>query len=407
MEGSTRHLWDQPLTALLIAPDRALARQLTAAVQETRAFQLLADMKSYPPPNTLEIRLRQIKPDVILLDVSTSLDGALELIRFASSLRPITPIIAFHHTRDSATVITALRAGASEFLYAPFDAGSQRDAVSRIRRLRHAEPDTPPELGKVVVFSAAKPGAGSSTLALHTAHAIRKRTSRRVLLIDFDLQSGSISFYLKLQPHHSVLDALAKVDRLDAVLWGSLVESRGGIDVLPAPETPFSQPVEQPRFNDLIEYARRAYDWIVLDTPTIFHRTSLLSVSESDQALIVSTADLASLHMARRAVTALKQLGFSRDRYQIVVNRLDRKSSLAAGDLSRLFDCPVPACIPNDYFTLHRLISLGEPLLPDCDLGRSINSLAAHIAGAADTAKTAVSQPESRLAPARTLEERA
>lgn len=406
MEG-TRQLGDQPLTALLVAPDRALARQLTAAVQETRAFQLLADMKSYPPPNTLEIRLRQIRPDVILLDVSTSLDIALELIRFASSLRPITPIIAFHHTRDSATVITALRAGASEFLYAPFDAGSQREAISRIRRLHHPEPDTPAELGKVVVFSAAKPGSGSSTLALHTAHAIRKRTSRRVLLVDFDLQSGSISFYLKLQPRYSVLDALAKVDRLDAVLWGSLVESRGGMDILPAPETPFCHPVEQPRFNDLIEYARRAYDWIILDTPTIFHRSSLLSVSESDQTLIVSTADLASLHMARRAVTVLKQLGFSRDRYRIVVNRLDRKSSLAASDLSRLFDCPVPACIPNDYFTLHRLISLGEPLLPDSDLGRAITALATHIAGAAETAKATVSQPESRLAPARTLEERA
>jgi pilus assembly protein CpaE len=406
MQGN-RQYREQPLTALLIAPDRTLAQQLAAALHETRAFQVLADLKTYPPRNTLEIRLRQLRPDVVLIDVASRFEEAAELIRVASLWRPPTPIVALHRNNDSAVVIAALRSGASEFLYAPFDPVSQRDAATRIRRLRQSDGDTPAELGKVVVFSAAKPGAGSSTLATHTAHAIRKQTGQRVLLMDFDLLGGAIGFYLKLQASYSVVDALAQVDQLDAGLWAALTQSSAGVDVLPAPETPYGDPVEQPRLNDLLEYSRRLYDWVIIDTPTIFHRTSLLSVSESDQTFLVSTTDLASLHLARRAISVLQQLGFSRDRYQIVINRMDRRNSLAGADLNRIFNCPVPACIPNDYFTLHRVISLGDPMMPDCDLGRAIANLATHVSGAGDPQRVGMAGTETRITAARTLEERA
>jgi hypothetical protein len=43
----------------------------------------------------------------------------------------------------------------------------------------------------------------------------------------------------------------------------------------------------------------------------------------------------------------------------------------------------VQASFPNDYFSLHRVITLGRPLANDCELGKSIESLAAKIAGAA------------------------
>jgi len=406
MQGN-RPYREQPLTALLIAPDRSLAQQLATALQETRAFQVLADLKTYPPRNTLEIRLRQLRPDVVLIDVASHFDEAAELIRFSSQWRPTTPIVALHRGNDSETVIKALRSGASEFLYAPFDPVSQRDAASRIRRLRQCDADTPAELGKVIVFSATKPGGGSSTLATHTAHAIRKQTGQRVLLMDFDLLAGAIGFYLKLQNSYSVVDALAQVDRLDAGLWAALTQNSSGIDVLPAPEIPYGEPIEQPRLNDLIEYTRRLYDWVIIDTPPVFHRTSLLSVSESDQTFLVSTTDLASLHLARRAISVLQQLGFARDRYQVIINRLDRRSSLAGADLNRIFDCPVPACIPNDYFTLHRVISLGEPIMPDCELGCAIANLAAHVSGGGDTRRAGPANVETRITVAPALEERA
>src|SRR3954462_1157788 len=79
---------ESQITALLIAPNRDLAQQFTATMSETHAFQILADLKSYPPPQTLEIRARQLKPDVVLLDLASDLAAATELIRFIVGLNP-------------------------------------------------------------------------------------------------------------------------------------------------------------------------------------------------------------------------------------------------------------------------------------------------------------------------------
>ncbi len=61
------------IAALLIAPDRALAQEFLATLPQTRAFQILADLKSYPPQQTLEMRIKQLKPNIVLLDLSTDL----------------------------------------------------------------------------------------------------------------------------------------------------------------------------------------------------------------------------------------------------------------------------------------------------------------------------------------------
>ena len=61
------------LNALLIAPDRELAEQFLHVAAATRTFQIVADLKKYPPAQTLEIRLRQFQPEVVLVDVGTDL----------------------------------------------------------------------------------------------------------------------------------------------------------------------------------------------------------------------------------------------------------------------------------------------------------------------------------------------
>jgi pilus assembly protein CpaE len=401
MDGQ-RRVRETGLTALLICPDRELAQKFSSALAETKAFQLLADLKNYPARNTLDIRLRQLKPAVVLIDVASDIQVASDLIRFLAGVRPVIQIVGLHHTNESSAVVSILRLGASDFLYAPFAASQQREAVARLRRLSQPEQEEEPVIGKVVVFTSAKPGAGSSTLATHTAHAIRKSSGKRVLLMDLDLEGGTIAFYLKLPSSYSVLDALEQAHRLDNGVWSALTVNSGGVDVLAAPDQPYTEALDPSRLHEVLEYSRLLYDWIVVDCPSVFHRISLLAISESDQAYLISTADLASLHLGRKAVSLLKQLGFPAERFQVVVNRLSRKDGIGNNDIEKIFDRQVHASIPNDYFALHRVISLGQPLAPDCDLGRSIAALAAKLAGFSAPDKRGAGVSETKPAPVQT-----
>jgi pilus assembly protein CpaE len=385
------------LTALAIVPNRELASQFSLAVEHTRAFQILSELKQYPSAQTLEMRLRQTKPDVILLDLATDLDAACELIRSVLAFNHATHVVGLHVRNDSDAILRSLRMGATEFLYVPFDAQIQTEAITRLRRLVQPGPAEDIQPGSLIVFTSVKPGSGASTLAAQTAFALRRTTSQRVLLADFDLMGGIIGFYLKLTNTKSLVDALHFADQPIDTPWPSLVAASDGVDILPAPETPYTGPIDGPRLHAVLEHARMNYDWIVIDLPVVFQRLSLMTISESDHAFLVSTSELPSLHLARKAVNLLDQLGFPKERFQMMVNRINRRDEIGGSDIEKLFNCSVNSRIPNDYFSLHRAVTLGQPVDGHCELGKAIEGLAGRLSGIAVQDKKRAGQSDSRV----------
>src|SRR5512138_3035237 len=103
------------LTALLVSPDGELIEQFTRTLARSRMFQVLGELKAYPPKQTLEVRVRQLRPDVLLVDVATDLEAGCELIRAAAELDPAVPVVCLHKRNDSDAVVRSLRSGAIEF----------------------------------------------------------------------------------------------------------------------------------------------------------------------------------------------------------------------------------------------------------------------------------------------------
>jgi pilus assembly protein CpaE len=214
---------------------------------------------------------------------------------------------------------------------------------------------------------------------MQTAFCLKRLTNQRALLVDCDLMGGTIGFCLKLSHSRSMVDALEHADKLNPELWSSITVNHEGLDILPAPEVPRSQPVDPAHLHEVLEFARMQYDWVILDLPTVFHRLSLMSLAESDDTYIVTTTELPSLHLTRKAVNLLAQLGIGKDRYNVVLNRTTKRDGFGGGDIEKVFNCPVHAKFPNDYFSLHRVVTLGQPLGTDCDLGKAIENLAGRL----------------------------
>ncbi|HTS46452.1 MAG TPA: P-loop NTPase [Bryobacteraceae bacterium] len=387
------------LTALSILPDRELAIQFASAIERSRSFQILSEFDSYPSQQALEVRLRQTRPDVVLLDLATNLDQACDLIRAIGTLSLQTQIVGLHVRNDSDAILRSLRLGASEFLFAPFDAEIQNEAVARLHRLLEPSQSAETQPGSIVTFSSAKPGSGASTLAAQTAFALRRATAKRVLLADFDLMGGMIAFYLKLSNAKSLVDALQSAHQLQDSHWPSFIAASDGVDILAAPEIPYVGPVDAGRLHAVLEHARLNYDWVVIDLPVVFQRVSLMTISEADRAFLVSTSELPSLHLARKAVTLLEQLGFPRDRFQIMINRIQRRDEISGSDFERLFNCSVGARIPNDHFSLHRAVTLGQPVEGHSDLGKAIQNLAGQLAGKSGNERKKTEMTDWRTVP--------
>jgi pilus assembly protein CpaE len=377
------------LTSLLISPNRELAQQFSATLPAARSFHILAEMKTYPPAPTLDIRLRQLRPDLVFLDLTTDLDAATGLIEFIAGIRPPVFVVGLHTQNDSEAILRSLRAGATEFLYAPFDIEMQRQAVGRIARLRKPAKHSESERGRLLVFSSAKPGSGASTLACQTAFALSKISGKRVLLADFDLCNGSVAFFFKISPWSSLLDALKQIEENSQPDWSSLVSSTEGVDVLAAPDTCSITNIDQDRLHDALESVREIYDWIVVDLPSVFEKLSLLTISDSDEAFLVSTAELPSLHLTRKAVAYLGLLGFGLERYRVLVNRLGKQEGIKSEDMAKIFGAPVHATFPNDYLSIHKGLTVGAPLAGKCPLGKAVETFAGQLTVRAQAEKKA------------------
>jgi pilus assembly protein CpaE len=206
-----------------------------------------------------------------------------------------------------------------------------------------------------------------------------------VLLADFDLMAGSLGFYLNLEPQYSLVDLIQQADPLDHGVWSTAMVDADGIDVLPAPPIPFTKSVEQGGLRRVLEHARTLYEWIIVDLPNIFERISLLTLSEADRAFLIATSELSSLHLARRAMKRIAQLGLDSQKVQVLINRMDERGDLNVSDLTKLFECRVDTTLPSDPLGLQRGITMGRPLDADTHLGKAVDGIAGKLIGMVNT----------------------
>jgi hypothetical protein len=68
---------------------------------------------------------------------------------------------------------------------------------------------------------------------------------------------------------------------------------------------------------------------------------------------------------------------------RVLVNRVARRSGLAASDVQKILGAAVSHSFPNDYPSLDRALAEGEPIEAGCELGRAIEEFAGGLVEAA------------------------
>lgn len=377
------------LQAVLVCPDRALAQQFSTAAAGVKALHVVADLKEYPTPAALDQRLGQLRPDAVLLEVGTDRSAALTLLAHIVSAHPGLPVIGLYGSGDPEVILQCMRAGASEFLPGPFREADAEQAIMRLARRKEAEGRNQPSRGKLIAFVSAKGGSGSTTIACNVAHMIARVSSKRVLLADFDLTSGTVAFIFKLNHTYSLLDGIQHSHQLDESLWASLISSRSNLDILTAPEKPHTPPIEPYRVHECLEYARSIYECVVVDLPSITEKMSQATLNEADQIFLVADPELPTLFLARRTLSLLEDLGFHKEQVRVVVNRFHKRDDLTLADMEKIFRSPIYATFPDDHQSVRRSLTEGKPVPDNCDLGGAYRRFVEGLFGASPDRKKA------------------
>lgn len=174
-------------------------------------------------------------------------------------------------------------------------------------------------MGSVIVVTSGKGGTGKTSITGGVSSCLA-RLGKSVLCIDMDIGLRNLDISLGLSDR-------ALMDFSDVVLGRCSLEKAAvshpdlpGLSLLTAPMS-FTPQLTQWQVQELLDEARKRYDYIMIDSPAGLGQGFQLATCGADRALVVSTNDASSLRDAQRTVAELDRL----DQIHLVMNRIQPK----------------------------------------------------------------------------------
>jgi Flp pilus assembly CpaE family ATPase len=365
-------------TAVVAVVDPQLRRSVTDVLAKTSA-QLLDDTWTSGDIDELAVHVERLRPSVLFLGLPGILGDASVAVARIANLDFAPCVVAVSDRANPEIILNAMRAGAVEFMYPPFEPGFEAVLRSVVTAPRF-QPATP-AAGKVIGFASVKGGCGATTLACHAASWLRN-AGKQVLLADLDVSGGIACALMEGAAKYTVDDALQNLHRLDLKLWKALVgTSPSGVDVMPPPPDP--QPIVpiSRKLPPMLRFWRNQYEFALVD---LGHGVTppLLDVLNSiDTLVLVATNEIPALRQARQMILGLEARGFGANRLKLVLNRMPKRLPIQLPELEKIMGHPIFSVVPNDYQILSEAYS--HPRLIDLDshLGAQFGAFAAKLAG--------------------------
>jgi pilus assembly protein CpaE len=227
------------------------------------------------------------------------------------------------------------------------------------------------------------------------ATAIAKNTDNSVLVIDLDTRFGDVAIMMDIEPRFTVSQLAANVGTLTRDTFkAALVQHESGVFVLPSPKHPSEwRTVKAADIKDLVRFAARMFDYVILDTPGAFNDIVGTAIEVATQVLVVTSVDMASIKDTSFILDLLESESFSEDRLMLTVNHANGANTIRAGDIERVLRKPVYWEIPHDS-EVTMATQVGKPVVlakPRSRAAVNLSGLAAKITG-----KPAARKPEPK-----------
>jgi pilus assembly protein CpaE len=375
------------LSIAVISPDEELRSAAVSALGECQHSQI-QEFASYPPNSDDAPRMLGNDFDVVLIDMDSNPEYAVDLLDSICSTHGRATAMAYSAAPDPEIMLRCMRAGAREFLKIPFDRGVVAEALVRASSLRSAVIPEKRTGGRLLVFLSAKGGSGVTTLACSYAVSLAKESEKKTLLIDLNLPLGDVAIDLGIRASYSTVNALQSSGRLDASFLATLVvQHDSGLFVLAAPSELAMVQVSDDAIDKLLEVACQSFDYVVVDAGSRLELQHTRLFDESSMIYLVTQIGIPELRNSNRLISKLR--GSGKPKFEIVINRFDSRSrEIDDEDITKALTKPAEWKIPNNYALVRRMQNAATSLMQeDSPISRAIQQMVESVCGKKDAPK--------------------
>lgn len=219
-------------------------------------------------------------------------------------------------------------------------------------------------MSRIIVVTSGKGGVGKTTVTANLGMALA-RLGRKVALVDADFGLRNLDLLLGLENRvvYTAVEVLSGECRLEQ----ALVKDKRiqGLVLLPAAQNRTKEAVTPDQMKQLIDELANTYDYVLIDSPAGIEMGFKNAIAAAQEALIVTTPEIAAVRDADRVVGLLEAQTVKAK--HLIVNRLrpgmvQANDMMSVQDVQEILAIPLIGVIPEDE---HVIVSTnrGEPLV--------------------------------------------
>jgi pilus assembly protein CpaE len=347
---------------LLISGDKELATRVKRAL-DADATVMLAD----PAADNVGEIAEQFRPEGVLVDADVSM-GARTAFERLSTLRgwfADIPMIVIGNEAGAQLILTAMRAGAQDFIDRDARDDDFRNAVRHHiaeSRFRTAS------LSRLVMALSATQADGDDDFALNMAVTIAAaRPNEGVLLVDLGLPASNAAIALGLEMNFRVKDAVKEMSRLDRALLDSALARcpRSGLYVLPlalhGAESDWAMDIHDLRA--LLEICQSLYDVVIVSCGPFSRQEEILSLPEEGAPFFLPcTQRFTSIKAAAEMLRFVRNLRGGRDEPVLMIHEFAPGMAPDPVSIRNAVGAARALELPADWRELAESVNRGEPL---------------------------------------------
>ncbi|WP_148571115.1 AAA family ATPase [Nocardioides caldifontis] len=326
--------------------------------------------------------------DLVVLDDQIGALPYLALTRELIARQPDLGVLLLTADPSPAFYASAMDAGARAVLEAPPSVDELAGRIPtiigwqrQVRGMGATGLAAQSPAGRLIAFTGAKGGVGTTTAALHAALlAAAASTARRVCLIDFDLQQRGVRQLLDLNGRRTVIDLANVADSLTGRnLDEAVFVHQSGLRVLLAPtQGEQAEDITSEIARQVLAAAKSHFDLVIVDCGAVVTEASAVGMEFADDILLVTTSDVPSLRASHDKIELLSRLQVAKSsEVHLLFNKVSPRNEVQP-ELGRRMT-GAQACkvtLPEDWRRLEPVANSLSPLeLEDGPFRRAVVAL--------------------------------
>lgn len=314
-------------------------------------------------------RIKKSQVDIVLMDINMPIMNGLEATQYICDHFPHVRVIMMSVQHESEYLKKAMLAGAKAYIMKPVNMDELIETIkTTYERYQHhekpREQETQKHTAKVVTFFSGKGGVGKSILALNTSQMLNEKFSKKVLLMDLDLQFGDIALMVNKQSELTLKElyddnSVKSYEDVSPYIY----KFKQGYDMLFAPKDPESaEYINKDQIIETISLLKKHYDYIVIDTGVNYDEITLSALDLADLVLLVTNMEVTGLKNTKLSLKVMQSLNYDQSKVKVVVNLMNEKFGVTKGNLQKAFAYDIWGYFPEDIKLIRNAINMGTML---------------------------------------------